>query len=122
MNPDAMTEEGQALLRLLGGEGAALDSTRLAAFGSWLVATLKAEVVKGDSGCKQEWGTPEQVAAIYGVQRAQANVWLNKLVERGKVRRWQAETANGGQGFMRYNLDDIAKAWAVEQGTGHEKA
>lgn len=116
MNPDALTEEGQALRRLL-GDAPVVTPDGLAAFGSWLLAKLKAEVVKEGRGCKQEWGTPEQVAAIYGVQRSQANVWINQLVECGKVRRWQSETPTGGQGHMRYNLADIAKAWAVEQGS-----
>ena len=41
MNPAALTEEGQALRRLL-GDAPVVTPDGLAAFGSWLVATLKA--------------------------------------------------------------------------------
>lgn len=120
MTPDAMTDEMQALRRLLGDAPVVTPDSLTVGLG-WLLATLKAEVTKGGSGevC-QEWGTVSQVAAIYGVKRAQADTWVNRLVERGKVRRWQSETDNGARGVMRYNLGDIAKAWAVEQGVGHE--
>lgn len=119
MNPDAMTEEMQALRRLLGDAPVVTPDSLTVGLG-WLLAKLKAEIAEGGGGCKQEWGTPDQVAAIYGIQRSQANVWVNQLVERGKVRRWQAETPTGGRGCMRYNMADIAAAWAVEQGAGHE--
>lgn len=120
MNPDALTEEGQALRRLL-GDAPVVTPDALAVFGSWLVATLKASLGKNEGGeACQEWGTASQVASIYGVQRQQADVWVNRLVEQGKVRRWRAETENGGCGHMRYNLSDIAKVWAVEQGVCRE--
>lgn len=119
MNPEAMSDEMQALRRLLGDAPVVTPDSLTVGLG-WLLATLKANLGKGDSGnACQEWGTVSQVATIYGVKRAQADTWVNRLVEHGKVRRWQSETESGARGVMRYNLSDIAKAWAVEQGTCH---
>lgn len=120
MNPSAMTDEMQALRRLLGDAPVVTPDSLTLGLG-WLLSTLKASLGKGEGNmAKQEWGTVMQVATIYGVKRAQADAWVNRLVECGKVRRWQSETDRGSRGVMRYNLADIAEAWAVEKGVGYE--
>lgn len=115
MKPEAMTEEMQALRRLLGDMPVVTTDALTVGLG-WLLSTLKASLNNTGTEGKQEWATPEQVAQIYGVQRAQANEWLARLVEQGRVRRWQAETRKGTPGHMRYNLSDIEAAYAVERG------
>lgn len=89
-----------------------MDSTRLAAFGSWLLATLKAQDSPADAG--QIWARPLQIAERFGAGKSQVNTWLARLVAQGKVRRWQPETAKGTKGDTYYYLPDIEKAWAVD--------
>ena len=116
MNTESMTDEMKALRMLLGDAPVVTPDTLTIGLG-WLLATLKAETTRGSIGeARQAWATATQVAAVYGVKRSQAVDWLNRLAEQGKVRRWQSEAANGSKGHMRYNLDDIAAAWAVERG------
>ena len=113
MNPDALTEEGQALRRLL-GDVPVVTPDVLSVFGSWLMAKLKALADNSPAAGKQEWARPLQIAERFGVKRAQVNTWLSRLVEQGKVRRWQPETAKGTKGDTYYYLPDIEKAWAVD--------
>lgn len=113
MNPDGMTDEMKALRRLLGDAPVVTPDALTAGLG-WVMAQVRACLADKGVGGKQEWGTAQQVAKLYGVERAQANEWLNMLVEQGKVRRWQSDTPKGAKGYMRYNLADIASAWAVD--------
>lgn len=117
MNKDGMTDEMQALRRLLGDVPVVTPDSLTVGLG-WVMAQVRACLADKGNGGKQEWGTAQQVATLYGVERAQANEWLNMLVQQGKVRRWQSDTPKGGKGYMRYNLADIASAWAVDSLTG----
>ena len=121
MNPDALTEEGQALRRLL-GDAPVVTPDGLAAFGSWLVATLKAHADDSPAEAGQMWARPTQIASRFGAKRSQVNVWLARLVAQGKVRRWQPETAKGTKGDTFYYLPDLEKAWSLDPLTVHEKA
>lgn len=111
MNTDALSDEGQALRRLL-GDVPVVTPDGLAIFGSWLVATLKAQDSPADAG--QVWARPLQIAERFGAGKSQVNTWLTRLVAQGKVRRWQPETAKGTKGDTYYFLPDIEKAWAVD--------
>lgn len=113
MNPGALTEDGQALRRLLGDVPVATPDG-LAVLGSWLLATLKAHIESNQVTGKQEWARPLQIAELFGVKRAQVNTWLSRLVAQDKVRRWQPETAKGTKGDTYYYLPDIEKAWSVD--------
>lgn len=116
MNTEGMTDEMKALRQLLGDAPVVTPDSLTVGLG-WLLATIKAETMRGGAGeARQEWATATQVASVYGVKRSQAVDWLNRLAAQGKVRRWQSEAVNGSKGHMRYNLDDIAAAWAVERG------
>lgn len=117
MNKESMTDDMQALRRLLGDAPVVTPDALTVGLG-WVMAQVKACIADKGSGGQQEWGTAQQVAKLYGVERAQANEWLNMLVEQGKVRRWQSDTQKGTKGHMRYNLADIASAWAVDSITG----
>ena len=117
MNPDALPEEGQALRRLL-GDAPVVTPDGLAVFGSWLVATLKAQDRPAEVG--QKWARPLQIAERFGVKRAQVNAWLARLGEQGKVRRWQLETAKGTKGDTYYSLPDLEKAWSLDPLPAHE--
>lgn len=121
MNPDALTEEGQALRRLL-GDAPVVTPDGLAAFGSWLVATLKNKDADAPAVDVQMWARPAQIAARFGAGRTQVNVWLARLVEQGKVRRWRPETAKGTKGDTFYSLPDLEKAWRLDPLSVHEKA
>ncbi len=111
MNIDALSDEGQALRRLL-GDVPVVTPDGLAAFGCWLLATLKAQDSPADAG--QIWARPLQIAERFGAGKSQVNTWLARLVAQGKVRRWQPETAKGAKGDTYYYLPDIEKAWAVD--------
>lgn len=112
MNKDGMTDDMMGLRRLLGDAPVVTPDALTVGLG-WIVAQMRACMeAKAEAG-EQQWGTAIQVARLYGVERDQANKWLNLLVEQGKVRRWQADTPRGTKGVMRYNLADIEKAWAV---------
>lgn len=119
MKAEQLTEQGQALRRLL-GDAPVVTPDGLAVFGSWLVATLKEQEKPVESG--QMWARPSQIAEIYGVKRAQVNTWLARLVAQGKVRRWQPETEKGTKGDTYYCLSDIEKAWSLDPLQIHEKA
>lgn len=117
MNQDGMTDDMKALRRLLGNAPVVTPDALTAGLG-WVMAQVKACLSDKPSGDRQEWGTVQQIAKLYGVERSQANEWVHMLVEQGKVRRWQADTPRGTKGYMRYNLADIAAAWAVDGLTG----
>ena len=119
MNPDALTEEGQALRRLL-GDVPVVTPDGLAAFGCWLLSTLKAHAEDTPADVGQVWARPLQIAERFGVKRAQVNAWLARLVEQGKVRRWQPETAKGTKGDTYYSLPDLEKAWSLDPLPAHE--
>ena len=117
MNKEGMTDDMIALRRLLGDAPVVTPDALTRGLG-WVMAQVKACLADKGSGGQQEWGSAPQVAKLYGVERAQASEWLKLLVEQGKVRRWQPDTPKGAKGHMRYNLADIASAWAVDSITG----
>lgn len=119
MNADALTDEGQALRRLL-GDAPVVTPDGLAAFGSWLLATLKAQAQETPAEGGQMWARPSQIAARFGAKRSQVNTWLARLVEQGKVRRWQPETSKGTKGDTYYSLPDLEKAWSLDPLPAHE--
>lgn len=109
----SLTDDAQAL-RLLLGDAPVITPDALAAFGGWMIAKMKNMSEDRRAAC-QVWARPAQIAERFGVKRAQANTWLARLVEAGKVRRWVPETARGTAGDTYYNLEDIEKAWSVTQ-------
>lgn len=121
MNPSALTEEAQAL-RLLLGDMPVVTPDGLAVFGSWLLATLRNQDADAPAVNTQMWGRPKQIAKRFGAGRSQANAWVERLAEQGKVRRWQPETAKGTKGDTYYYLPDIEKAWALDPIPDDEKA
>lgn len=119
MNPDAMTDEMQALRRLLGDELVVTPDSLTVGLG-WLLAKLKAHAEDTPADVGQVWARPLQIAERFGVKRAQVNAWLARLVEQGKVRRWQPETAKGTKGDTYYSLPDLEKAWSLDPLPAHE--
>ena len=112
MNINNLTEDAQAL-RLLLGDMPVITPDSLAAFGGWMLAKMK-ELDKRSGSGGQVWARPSQIAERFGVKRAQVASWLSRLVEAGKVRRWQPETARGTAGETYYNLEDLEKAWTIK--------
>lgn len=112
MNNTALNDDGQAL-RLLLGDAPVVTPDSLAAFGSWMIAKIKS-LESNRGAARQVWARPSQIAERFGVKRAQVTVWLSRLVEAGKVRRWQPETARGTAGDTYYNLEDIESAWRLK--------
>lgn len=113
MNKISLTDDAQAL-RLLLGDMPVITPDTLAAFGGWMLAKMK-ELDKNHGGCGQVWARPAQIAERFGAGRAQVCVWLSRLVEAGKVRRWQPETARGTAGDTYYHLEDIENAWRMQK-------
>lgn len=113
MNNAVLTDDAQAL-RLLLGDMPVITPDTLAAFGGWMLAKMK-ELDKRGGGAGQVWARPSQIAERFGVKRAQVAAWLSRLVEAGKVRRWQPETARGTAGDTYYNVEDIENAWKIEK-------
>lgn len=112
-NKEQLTADGCAL-RMLLGDAPVVTPDSLAAFGSWMIAKIKSlDSNRGGEG--QAWARPSQIAERFGVKRAQVNAWLARLVEAGKVRRWQPETARGTAGDTYYNIEDIEKAWEIQK-------
>lgn len=119
MNPDTMTDEMQALRRLLGDELVVTPDSLTVGLG-WLLAKLKAHEEDTPADVGQVWARPQQIAERFGVKRAQVNTWLALLVAQGKVRRWQPETAKGTKGDTYYYLPDVEKAWSLDTLPVHE--
>ena len=113
MDKNILTDDAQAL-RLLLGDMPVITPDTLAAFGGWMLAKMK-ELDKRQGGAGQVWARPSQIAERFGVKRAQVAAWLSRLVEAGRVRRWQPETARGTAGDTYYNLEDIETAWKYEK-------
>jgi transposase len=66
------------------------------------------------------WARPKQIERRFGVGKTQVHTWLARLVEQGKVRRWQPETAKGTKGDTYYSLPDLEKAWSLDTLPVHE--
>lgn len=113
MNNTILTDDAQAL-RLLLGDMPVITPDTLAAFGGWMLAKMK-ELDKRHGGAGQVWARPSQIAERFGVKRAQVAAWMSRLVEAGKVRRWQPETARGTAGETYYNLEDLERAWMMKK-------
>lgn len=113
MTNDILTEEGQALRRLLGDLPVVTPDT-LAVACVWLLAKIK-ELDKSNGRGGQVWARPLQIAERFGAKRSQVCIWLARLAEAGKVRRWSPETPLGTRGDTYYNIEDIEKAWILEK-------
>lgn len=113
MNVNSFSDDARAL-RLLLGDMPVITPDTLAAFGGWMLAKMK-EFDKTTPAGGQVWARPSQIAARFGVKRAQVAAWLSRLVEAGKVRRWQPETARGTAGDTYYNIADLENVWKLER-------
>ncbi len=112
MNANTIDEE-QALKQLLGiGSGSPVATPEmLMRMAQWLHATLKREIDARPVGGGQEWARVSDIMKIYGISRAQANCWMVRLREEGKVRVQNPISGAQGVGDTFYNLADIARAY-----------
>lgn len=112
MSYPALTDEGEALRRLLGGETVATPET-IARGLTWLCVKLREEIQSTPSAPCQEWGTVEDFCRRYGMKKSQMHLHLTRLAYSGAVR---IQKPNGaGKRGTYYNIRDVEKAWSVER-------
>lgn len=106
----ALTDEGQALRRLLGADTVATPET-LARGLSWMLSKLREEIQEHPAAAGQVWGTVEDFMVRYGWKKSQAHSHLTRLAERGAVRIQKPNGADKRGTY--YNISDVEKAWSV---------
>lgn len=112
-NPEVMDDEQAALARLLNPASSPITTPEmLIKFGVWMMAKVRQEIADNPAPVGQVWATPGQIAKIYGVERQQANRWLRRLRELGKVKPQCPISGKHDKGDMKYNLREIAAAFA----------
>lgn len=110
---ELMDDEQAALMRLINPESSPITTPdMLIKFGVWLMAKVRQEIADNPAPVGQAWATPAQIAKIYGVKRQQADKWLRRLRELGKVRTQCPISGKHDKGDMKYNLRDVAAAYA----------
>ena len=110
---ETMDDEQAALLRLINPESSPITTPdMLIKFGVWLMAKVRQEIADNPAPVGQSWATPAQIAKIYGVKRQQADRWLRRLRELDKVRVQVPLGGKNDKGDTKYNLNDVAAAFA----------
>lgn len=116
MSADVDVDEEKAILSRLLGSGLSTDG--LAAGLQWVLAMVRKELAERPGTGGQEWGRVQDVMRIYGVSRSQANAWLDRLRELGKVRVGNPISGTKGKGDTLYYLPDIEAAF-MENALSH---
>lgn len=121
--PEVIDDEQASLMRLINPESSPITTPdMLIKFGVWLMAKVRQEIADNPAPVGQAWATPAQIAKIYGVKRQQADRWLRRLRELGKVKPQCPLSGAKDKGDMKYNLREIAAAFAENaERIGREK-
>ena len=111
--------EKAILSRLLGAGASPVSTPEMLAAGlQWVLMMVRKELAERPGTGGQEWGRVADVMRIYGVARSQANVWLARLRELGKVRVCNPISGAKGKGDTLYYLPDIEAAF-MENAQSH---
>lgn len=109
MNTEQLTEDGQAMRRLM-GDGISADG--IAAALDCHLQKVRAIIDERPTAGGQVWGTREDIMRLYGLKAARAAALLRKVQEGGKVRMQRPSGADKRGTY--YHLGDIEKAWSYE--------
>lgn len=118
MSADVDVEAEKAILSRLLGSGLSTDG--LAAGLQWVLAMMRKELAERPGVAGQEWVRVQDVQRIYGVSRSQADAWVKRLRELGKVRIQNPISGAKGKGDTFYYLPDIKDAF-TENALSHDK-